>query len=583
MRRTERVSSFLAILLVLLTGCSTSLIVDDAYEPVRNTHARFEEPAYAAVAADNDCRVNALYGDELKALSQRGGNRIHFDRGLALSGGGMRAASFAMGVLEALHENDQLRTLDVVSSVSGGGYSWGWYVSHMVKADNPAQREKELFDPEGRYQELVGKRANLTPKAISLGFAAANLFPGAVWNLFANGFFGWHINTTPGRHFYEYRLRRAFNTEPDPKRRGADPTYITATWADYRAAVEAGKIPPFIINSAVLLDDSQEHISGTLANRNYEITPWHRGNDAYGYVKTDPPIDLPRAVSISGGALDLMSITPGFSQKMFISAFNFDIGYSMNNPTYERPAPGKGAPPLRTVGCPDSRQVAVRGLASEVTKRERFRQVMTPFPLYLGKSWYGRHKGGSRLYLSDGGFSDNLGAYSLIRRMTRNVIIVDAVQENEDRGHRFGAYKALKRAIREEMDAELSIPTIDDLLAHKSKAFDPLKPVMAGTVISFPTQQQPEPLVLNVMYVKLSLNPDLSTYPAVVEEYYAKVGQKRKFPYESTGDQRYDDLRYRAYRELGHTIGLCIPPFGSFSKEDPKCYQKKPHEPSAAQ
>ena len=41
---------------------------------------------------------------------------------LALSGGGIRSASFAMGVLQALNEHKVLPRIDYLSTVSGGGY-----------------------------------------------------------------------------------------------------------------------------------------------------------------------------------------------------------------------------------------------------------------------------------------------------------------------------------------------------------------------------------------------------------------------------------------------------------------------------
>lgn len=42
--------------------------------------------------------------------------------GLALSGGGIRSAVFNLGVIQALHKNQKLTNIDIMSSVSGGGY-----------------------------------------------------------------------------------------------------------------------------------------------------------------------------------------------------------------------------------------------------------------------------------------------------------------------------------------------------------------------------------------------------------------------------------------------------------------------------
>src|SRR3984893_2581666 len=47
--------------------------------------------------------------------------------GLALSGGGIRSATFNLGVLKALHELGVLKHVDYLSTVSGGGYIGAWW------------------------------------------------------------------------------------------------------------------------------------------------------------------------------------------------------------------------------------------------------------------------------------------------------------------------------------------------------------------------------------------------------------------------------------------------------------------------
>ena len=46
--------------------------------------------------------------------------------GLALSGGGIRSATFHLGVLQALAEKHVLSCFDYISAVSGGGFIAGW-------------------------------------------------------------------------------------------------------------------------------------------------------------------------------------------------------------------------------------------------------------------------------------------------------------------------------------------------------------------------------------------------------------------------------------------------------------------------
>ena len=51
----------------------------------------------------------------------------HHKTGLALSGGGLRASLFHIGVLGRLAELDLLRQVDVISTVSGGSIIGAYY------------------------------------------------------------------------------------------------------------------------------------------------------------------------------------------------------------------------------------------------------------------------------------------------------------------------------------------------------------------------------------------------------------------------------------------------------------------------
>ncbi|MBV8846356.1 MAG: hypothetical protein JO307_26415 [Bryobacterales bacterium] len=51
--------------------------------------------------------------------------------GIAVSGGGIRSATFALGVLQRLKEMDLLRQADYLSTVSGGGYIGSWLLGNV--------------------------------------------------------------------------------------------------------------------------------------------------------------------------------------------------------------------------------------------------------------------------------------------------------------------------------------------------------------------------------------------------------------------------------------------------------------------
>jgi hypothetical protein len=54
--------------------------------------------------------------------------------GLAFSGGGIRSATFNLGVLEGLQELDLLRKMDYLSTVSGGGFIGSWLLGNVYRS-----------------------------------------------------------------------------------------------------------------------------------------------------------------------------------------------------------------------------------------------------------------------------------------------------------------------------------------------------------------------------------------------------------------------------------------------------------------
>jgi Patatin-like phospholipase len=64
--------------------------------------------------------------------------------GLALSGGGIRSATFNLGLLQGLHRYDLLRHVDYLTTVSGGGYIGGFW-SRWLKESASERAQKGLF------------------------------------------------------------------------------------------------------------------------------------------------------------------------------------------------------------------------------------------------------------------------------------------------------------------------------------------------------------------------------------------------------------------------------------------------------
>src|SRR4051812_31722545 len=78
------------------------------------------ERASPAPAADAVAYPVEMQELEAHLLERRGSRAPGV--GIALSGGGIRSATFALGVFQALARSKQLRHVDYLSTVSGGGY-----------------------------------------------------------------------------------------------------------------------------------------------------------------------------------------------------------------------------------------------------------------------------------------------------------------------------------------------------------------------------------------------------------------------------------------------------------------------------
>src|SRR5271157_390490 len=63
----------------------------------------------------------------------KGGRQPHILIGLAFSGGGIRSATFNLGILQGLQELDLLRHVDFLSTVSGGGFIGSWLVGNVAR------------------------------------------------------------------------------------------------------------------------------------------------------------------------------------------------------------------------------------------------------------------------------------------------------------------------------------------------------------------------------------------------------------------------------------------------------------------
>ncbi|MEZ5098961.1 MAG: hypothetical protein R3C15_03990 [Thermoleophilia bacterium] len=469
---------------------------------------------------------------------------------VALSGGGNRAASFAIGVLAALHERDALRRAHTVSAVSGGTYALSWLLLQPYHAARAAGSERPpdgvldaMFDPAGPYQRHL-EASTGGGASTAFGYWLATGFSALTDVTLVNALrlltvplaagpkqaVGELLNRTGTRRDYLTRIQRAYQRQPGAAGRslgrelleggiaarrslqlveGVEPV----TFPVLRDAARRAGLPAFVFNATVRTPRGSR--AQGLAGRHFELASAGLGSDATGWLAwedTEGHGWEPGSGAAAGGPRwrDLVSDE---RNSPFATVRNVNVASAISGAAVSGsnlPSRWAGrAVSLLNVGL----EYAVPSLAS---------------PRRL-------------LWLSDGGHCENLGAYALLRRGHRRIVVVDA---EHDPLRRFVGYGRLRTAARE-LGLELRVPAIDE------GAFAAAQPVLAGTI------EEAGATVGELRWIKLSLDPALlgQGEREAVEGYAAG---HPAFPQESTIDQFFEPAQYRAYRALGTAVGRTL-------------------------
>jgi heme/copper-type cytochrome/quinol oxidase subunit 2 len=110
------------------------------------------ENAPAGKPREKRVRVEQVLADEeayLDRLTLNDGKAATRTFGMAISGGGIRSATFGLGVLQGIARAELLRRMKYISTVSGGGYIGGWLISWIHRTEHGVvDVEKKLGDYE---------------------------------------------------------------------------------------------------------------------------------------------------------------------------------------------------------------------------------------------------------------------------------------------------------------------------------------------------------------------------------------------------------------------------------------------------
>lgn len=525
-------------------------------------------PVPNRIAEMNQKKLDALYEDEFAIFNS---GILSPDRryvGLALSGGGIRSASFACGILQGLHQIGVLTNVGYVSSVSGGGEAALWYMSH------PSDRE--IFEPGSMHlQHLAQYGQYLKSGHFSKAIASPGLFINWTFQtLFKqwpfNGVFDFELNVGPAPTVYREGIQRAFYYRVPLQRRPGERVQADESMHFMSPRYRPGK-PFWIINMHLALREDDTHHRNRTGDM-FELTPLRAGANAVGYVNVPPQLSASEhwmtplyGTAISAAAIDPVSMKGGYGTSLS-DAFNFDLGRYIDGWS-------DGWLAGDSPGIDHVDPVALNTVAFWATSL---------FPLYKMCGW---SKSGNvferaslmhehtvfakRYYLTDGGHFNNLGAYSLIRRGCRLIIISDAEMDpyvNRWEGATNGVPEwssgapnlATTRSRSFEALRNLELLVNSDFGAHIDMdwaSFSPSNPVMTGWIRNFPVQNSVSNTIADVriIYFKASYN-NLNKLRSRDTFIDAEKGRVSDFPNESTANQFYDEQKVVSYRELARSL-----------------------------
>jgi len=294
-------------------------------------------------------------------------------------------------------------------------------------------------------------------------------------------------------------------------------------------AAPGSTAPVHLINATVNLLASDDK---SLRGRGGEVFVFSRryvGSMRTGYCDTRtceaivPGMTLATAAAVSASAVSpnmaLMTIRP---LVLLMTFLNLRLGYWLPNPQR-----------LRAWG--------VRRATSAWGRLASRLRWVPRVECYLRELASAMSEGAPWVFLSDGGHLENTGAYELLRRRCRYLIISDA---EEDPRLEFGGLAALLRYARLDLGVEVDL----DLSALRPDRKGRSRRHAARGTIRYPATADAPAETGQLLYLKSSLTGDEDE---IVVQYRA---MNPDFPHESTADQRFDEAQFEAYRALGYHL-----------------------------
>jgi hypothetical protein len=288
-----------------------------------------------------------------------------------------------------------------------------------------------------------------------------------------------------------------------------------------------GCAPYPLINTCLNLSGKEDkNFKGTKTCDYFLLSPLYCGSPLVDYTETNglgyKKMTLSTAVAISGAAIDpKMGTKTNRFIAFFMTLLNLRLGYWALNPN------------VKNLIC-----------------------TLSWWPKYhLMDLFCKADTTTGRLSITDGGHIENLGIYELLRRKCKLIIAIDA---SDDHKYSFSDLENLIIRARNELGIEIKfregldpetiirpMPSTGFSISHFSIA----------DIIRLPRENDKEEEHMGmIVYIKSSLRASKRYKEIMNSDSYLYKTYHPAFPHESTVDQFFDEVQWKAYYNLGRFI-----------------------------
>lgn len=472
---------------------------------------------------------------------------------LAMSGGGIRSAAFQIGVLQGLHEQGLLRSVDIMSAVSGGAYAMSWFLASRLKeAGDRLDSPLRAYYLQDAYLRRAGIAITKTLPELERRLSHSMNFMDAL--------------APPSIHSDDSSYKFLSNDLLDA--------------GDAQRAQLASTSEGLLLAVSGILGTAVEMPYDALENELPALLLEHRDYrellaKAYGIPRLtlsnlagklraigDLPFPIYNAAVRPSDCMAIPSPSLGLAENLDQTLFELTpLHVGTRNPGYSLSAPN-----MYLMG----EATAISGAAIDFPEGFRCRAVNAGY-VRLGAKVCGDDTP-CRL-ITDGGYADNLGLASLTDRDCDAIVIADA---EHDPGLTFESYQRTAAGLQKAGRAVLLSNELANLVATTSRpctvkdvpsCFTAAKAETAdwnerarhedrayysATLARVGASERPT----DVLYLKLAVDEDVTYDDLAIDTAIDLPCESRdcSFPHIPTTQQSIDERHYRGLRHLGRSL-----------------------------